>query len=143
MLQTCIKEVLPVNIGRNTYLEINLDFPQSFYANAKYLGYATIAFFKIIYNSSWPSPAQSFPDPSPAGLMTTFYCLRFEIPPIWRARSPYLYPTGTGWPGYIPRHWVPFSSPHTTRRATVEVFDPVSSRDTRVLSPLQCPLSVS
>jgi hypothetical protein len=24
--------------------------------------------------------------------MTTFYCLRFETPPTWRARSPYLYP---------------------------------------------------
>jgi hypothetical protein len=27
------------------------------------------------------------------------YCLRFETPPpTWRARSPYLYPPGTGWP---------------------------------------------
>jgi hypothetical protein len=24
--------------------------------------------------------------------------LRFETPPTWRARSPYLYPPGTGWP---------------------------------------------
>jgi hypothetical protein len=60
--------------------------------------------------------------------MTIFYCLRFEIPPTWRARSPYLYHPGTGWPGYTPRHWVLFSPPHTTRRATVEVFDPVSTR---------------
>jgi hypothetical protein len=29
-----------------------------------------------------------------------FYCLRFET------RSLYLYPPGTGWPGYNPRHWV-------------------------------------
>jgi hypothetical protein len=29
---------------------------------------------------------------------------------------------GTGWPSYTPGHWVPFSSPLTTRRATVEVF---------------------
>jgi hypothetical protein len=29
-----------------------------------------------------------------------FYCLRFET------RSLYLYPPGTGWPGYTPRHWV-------------------------------------
>jgi hypothetical protein len=57
-------------------------------------------------------------------LMTTFYCLRFETCPTWRARSPYLYHPGRGWPTYIPRHWVPFSSPPTTRRATVEVFDP-------------------
>jgi hypothetical protein len=29
-----------------------------------------------------------------------FNCLRFETPPTWRARSPYLYPPGTGWPSY-------------------------------------------
>jgi hypothetical protein len=45
--------------------------------------------------------------PNPAGLVTIFYCLRFETPPTWRARSPYLYPPGTGWSGYTPRHWVP------------------------------------
>jgi hypothetical protein len=67
------------------------------------------------------SPAQSFSGPSPAGLMTTFYCVRFETPPASRARSPYLYPPGTGWPGYIARYWVPFLSPPTTRRATVEL----------------------
>jgi hypothetical protein len=61
--------------------------------------------------------------------MTTFYCLRFETPPTWRARFPYLYPPGTGWPSDTPRHWVPFSSPRTTRRATVEVFDPASTRE--------------
>jgi hypothetical protein len=33
-------------------------------------------------------------------------------------------------PGYTPRHWVPFSSPPTTRRATVEVFDPASTWET-------------
>jgi hypothetical protein len=42
----------------------------------------------------------------PAGLMTTFYRLRFETPPTWRARSLYSYPPGTGWLGYTPRHWV-------------------------------------
>jgi hypothetical protein len=47
---------------------------------------------------------------SPAGLMTIFYCLRFQTTPTWRARSPYLYPPGTGWPSYTPRHWVSFSS---------------------------------
>jgi hypothetical protein len=39
--------------------------------------------------------------------MTTFYCLRFETPPTCRARSPYLYPPGTGWPGYTPRYSTP------------------------------------
>jgi hypothetical protein len=47
--------------------------------------------------------------------------------PTWRARSLYLYPPETGWPSYTPRHWVPFSSPPTTCRATVEVFDPAST----------------
>jgi hypothetical protein len=71
---------------------------------------------------------QSFSDPSPAGLTTTFYCLRFANPPTWRARCQYLYPTGTGWPSDTPRHWVPFSSPPTTRWATVKVFEPESTR---------------
>jgi hypothetical protein len=53
----------------------------------------------VVYSCCWSSPAQSFSGPSPAGLMTTFYCLRFETPPTWRARSPYLYPPGKGWPG--------------------------------------------
>jgi hypothetical protein len=42
--------------------------------------------------------------------------------PTWRARSPYLYPKKQGGPVIPPRHWVPFLSPLTTRRATVEVF---------------------
>jgi hypothetical protein len=81
----------------------------------------------VIYNYCWSSPAQSFSGTSPAGLMTTFYCLRFKTPPTRRARFPYLYPPGTGWPSYSPRHWVPFSSPPTTHKVTVEVFDPTSS----------------
>jgi hypothetical protein len=64
----------------------------------------------VVYNCCWPLPAQWFSGSSPARLMTIFYCLRFETPSTWRAKSPYLYPPGTGWPSYIPRHWVPFSS---------------------------------
>jgi hypothetical protein len=45
--------------------------------------------------------------------MTKLYCLRFETPQTWRARSPYLYPPETGCPNYTPRHWVPFPSPPT------------------------------
>jgi hypothetical protein len=65
---------------------------------------------------------------SRAELVTIFYCLRFEIPSTWRARSPYLYPPGTMWLSYTPRHWVPFSSPPTARRAAMEVFDAASTR---------------
>jgi hypothetical protein len=82
----------------------------------------------VIYNRCLSSPAQSFSDPSPTELMITFYCLRFAAPPTWRARSPYLNITGTEWTSYTPRHWVLFSSPPTTRRVTVEVFEPISIR---------------
>jgi hypothetical protein len=34
----------------------------------------------------------------------------------------------TGWPSYTPGYYVPFSSPCTTLGATVEVFQPASTR---------------
>jgi hypothetical protein len=70
----------------------------------------------------------AFARAGPAGLMTIFYCLGFEALPTWRARSPYLFLPGTGWPSYAPRHWVPFSSPLTTCRATLEVLVQASTR---------------
>jgi hypothetical protein len=33
----------------------------------------------VVYNGCWSSPAQSFSGPSPVGVATIFYCLRFEI----------------------------------------------------------------
>jgi hypothetical protein len=33
-----------------------------------------------------------------------FYCLRFEAQSVWRFRSPYLYPPGTGWSSYAQFH---------------------------------------
>jgi hypothetical protein len=42
----------------------------------------------------------------------------------------YINPPGTGWPSYTPRYWVSFSSLPTTRRATVEVSKPASTRGT-------------
>jgi hypothetical protein len=81
----------------------------------------------VVYDCCWTSPAQSFLGPSPAGLITTFYCPSFEDSTTWSARSLYLYPPGAGWPSYNPRQWVPFSSPPTTHRDTVEVFDPAST----------------
>jgi hypothetical protein len=32
----------------------------------------------VVYNCSWPSPAQPFSVPSAMGLVTIFYCFRFE-----------------------------------------------------------------
>jgi hypothetical protein len=56
----------------------------------------------IAYNCCWPSLAQSFSGPSPAKLITVFHCPRCDIYPTWKARYPYLYPPGTGWPSYNP-----------------------------------------
>jgi hypothetical protein len=39
-----------------------------------------------------------------------------------RFRSPFFYPPGIGWPSYTLKHWIPFSSPLTTRKDTVEIF---------------------
>jgi hypothetical protein len=39
----------------------------------------------VIYNCCWSSPVQSYSGQCPMGLMTTFYCLRFETPSTWRA----------------------------------------------------------
>jgi hypothetical protein len=77
----------------------------------------------LIYIYCWPSPAQSFSGPSPTGLITIF-CCQIRQSPTWRARSPCLYPPGRVGSTYIPRHWVSFSLPPTTRRATVEIFEP-------------------
>jgi hypothetical protein len=68
-----------------------------------------------------------------AVLISRDHILLYQIrdSPTLRARSPYLYPPGTRWPSYTPRHWVPFSSPPTTRKATVEVFESVSTRSSR------------
>jgi hypothetical protein len=82
----------------------------------------------VFYICCWPSPAQSFWGPSSAVLITIFYCIRIQTFPTSRARSPYLYPPGTGWPSYTPRHWVPFASPPTTRRATVELLESAFTR---------------
>jgi hypothetical protein len=38
--------------------------------------------------------------------MAIVYCLRFETPPTWRTRSPYLYPPGTGCRGFTPKQWI-------------------------------------
>jgi hypothetical protein len=42
---------------------------------------------------------------------------------------PVLYPPGTGRSSYNHRHWVPFTSPFTTRRTTMEVFEPTSTQE--------------
>jgi hypothetical protein len=75
------------------------------------------------------SLAQSLSGPSPQNLLPHFTVSNSRLPQSGRPRPRILYPPGRGWPGYKPRHWVPFSSPPTTRRTTVEVFDPATKRD--------------
>jgi hypothetical protein len=53
----------------------------------------------------------------------TVWYLRFHQP---GGPGPCIYPPGTGWPNYTPRHWVSFSLPPTTCRTMVEVFEPAS-----------------
>jgi hypothetical protein len=55
----------------------------------------------LIYKCRWTSPALSFSGPSPARLLTIFYCFKFENPPQRGGPCP----PGTGWPSYTPRHW--------------------------------------
>jgi hypothetical protein len=43
---------------------------------------------------------------------------------------------GTGWPVCSPRHWVPISSPPTTCKVALEVFDPASTRATLSVAPV-------
>jgi hypothetical protein len=43
-----------------------------------------------------------------------------------------LCPLVTGWPSYTLRHRVPFSSPSATRRTTVGVLQPASTREVRI-----------
>jgi hypothetical protein len=74
--------------------------------------------------------ASAFSGRSPVLLVIIFYCLKFDTPSTCRGRSQYLYLTGKAWPSYTPRHWIRFSSPSTTRRATVNIFDPASTRTT-------------
>jgi hypothetical protein len=50
----------------------------------------------VTYNCFWTSPAHSHSGPSPAGLMTIFYCLRFETAPTRPAV----------WSAYIASAWI-------------------------------------
>jgi hypothetical protein len=63
----------------------------------------------VIYNCCWPSPVQSFLGLSPAGLMTIFYCLRFETPQTWRGQIPvFISPQEQGGPVIPPGTGFPF-----------------------------------
>jgi hypothetical protein len=67
---------------------------------------------------------------SPAGLKTIFYCLNSWDSPNQEGQVPVFISPRNRVPRNIPGHWVPFPSPLTTRRATVEVFYPASKWET-------------
>jgi hypothetical protein len=69
----------------------------------------------------------SFLGPSPAELMTTSYCLISDSPNLEGQVTVFIFPRSRV-ASYIPWHWLPFLSPLTTRRATVVVFYPASTR---------------
>jgi hypothetical protein len=62
------------------------------------------------------------------GLTTIFYFSDMRLPQH-EGPGPRFYIPRNRVAGYTPRHWVPFSSPATTRRVTVEVFKPTCTRD--------------
>jgi hypothetical protein len=83
------------------------------------VNYCTIASGPFQSSQSWVEVPQN---------SRAYFTVASETPQTWRARFPYLYLTGTGWPSYTPGNWLPFLSPLTARRATVEVFQLASTR---------------
>jgi hypothetical protein len=77
----------------------------------------------VVYNCCWSSPAQSFFGPSPNGLMTKILLSQIRESPNLEGQVPVHKSPGNKVAHFTPRHWVPFSSPLTTSRATAEVFD--------------------
>jgi hypothetical protein len=73
------------------------------------------------YNCFCAFPVELLSGPSPVETVTIFYCLSWDSPNL-ECHVPVFISPGTRWPSYTPGHCVPFSSPLTTDRATVEVF---------------------
>jgi hypothetical protein len=79
----------------------------------------------VVYNC-WSWSAQPFSGSSPAWLY--FPVSDSRLPqPGGPGLSVFMSPSDRV-PSYTPRHLVPFSSPPTTRRATMEVLEPASTR---------------
>jgi hypothetical protein len=74
-----------------------------------------------LYNS------MSLSGPSPEELMTTSYCLFWDSPNLEDQVAVFISLRNKR-PSYTPGHCVPFLSPLTTRRATVEILQSASTR---------------
>jgi hypothetical protein len=75
----------------------------------------------LLYNCFWALPEQSLLGQSPAELTAIFYYLIWDSPNLEGQVPVFISPRNRVVQLY-PRHWVPFLSPITTHRATVEVF---------------------
>jgi hypothetical protein len=62
----------------------------------------------IVYNCCWSRQRSHSQVRVPRNSWPHFTFSDSRLLPTWRTRSPYLYPPGTGWPGYTPRHWLLF-----------------------------------
>jgi hypothetical protein len=69
----------------------------------------------LLLNCLWALPEHSLLRRKSRRTHGPIFTVSSETFPTWRARFPYLYPPGTGWPSYTPGHWVPFQSPLTAR----------------------------
>jgi hypothetical protein len=91
----------------------------------------------VVYNFCWASPAQLFSGPSNGHILLP----QILYSPNLESRSPVFISPRNRVAQLYPRHRVPFSSPPTNRRATVEVFEPASTRGRRYIRPylrIQC-----
>jgi hypothetical protein len=77
----------------------------------------------VVHNFCWFSPAQSFSGPCHAGLINTFYCLRFETAQPGGPGLRIYILQEQGGPVITPGTGFPFRRLLRTRRATVEVFE--------------------
>jgi hypothetical protein len=64
--------------------------------------------WSAVYNYCWSSPEHSFSGASPAGLITIFYSLRFETPPIRSPGPRNFIPKEQGGPVILPGTGLPF-----------------------------------
>jgi hypothetical protein len=71
--------------------------------------------------------ASAFSGPSPAGLMATFYCLRFETPPTWKPGPRIYIPHEQGGSVITPGTGFPFRRLLRLARLRWRLYEPAST----------------